>query len=64
LGFGPGLPTSSSNDDSSTIVSYVAASPGCLDRQRDWDLTFPDMDVLHVKRVLIVEKIKIYLRFE
>jgi hypothetical protein len=40
----------------------IAASLGRLDRQRDWDLTFPNMDVLHVRRVLTIEKIKICSR--
>jgi hypothetical protein len=42
----------------------IAASLGCFDWQWDRDLTFPNTDALRVKRVLTVEKIKIYLRLE
>jgi hypothetical protein len=42
----------------------ITISPGRLNRQRDWNLDFPNMDVLHIRRVLIVEKIKIYSRLE
>jgi hypothetical protein len=35
---------------------FVATSPGHLDQQRDWELAFPNVDALNVRRVLTVGK--------
>jgi hypothetical protein len=37
-------------------LGSVTTSLGHLDRQQDWELAFPNVNVLHVRRVLTAEK--------